>query len=282
MKQLENILTIDSGHTATLVKRNDKAAIYKRETAEGQFVSFEVFAIMTKDGSEIYPNQKAVQNRWCVCPMTEAKANTWFDRFVNGEVTIPNVDPVTGESIEKVDNRSLDELPDVNVSVDVPGTVKEDILTIQIVAGDDSIPEYTEPVPAVELPTVEESPVPAVELPTVEESPVPAVELPTVEEDPTAPDDVPVVEIPEAFEVTPTDDGGVAVTVAKVNKGVVTMVIPTGEFTQAEFAIANGLPERGVVWSKLDTLVKAGTITKWFGSNGKGRPKAFFTATATV
>jgi hypothetical protein len=250
MKQLENILTIDGGHVATLVKRNDKAAIYRRETADGDFVSFEVFALLAKDGMEIYPNQKAVQNRWCMCPMTEAKANTWFDRFSNGDVQIPNVDPVTGESLEKVDNRSLDELPDVNVSVDVPAPV------VVIIA----------------------TPVDALELPTVEESPVPAVELPAVE-DPTAPDDVPVVEIPE---VTPTVDGGVAVTVAKVNKGVVTMVIPTGEFTQAEFAIANGLPERGVVWSKLDALVKAGTIVKRFGSNGKGRPKAFFTATATV
>lgn len=252
MKQLENILTIDGGHIATLVKRNDKAAIYRRETADGDFVSFEVFALLAKDGMEIYPNQKAVQNRWCMCPMTEAKANTWFDRFSNGDVQIPNVDPVTGESLEKVDNRSLDELPDVNVSVDVPA-------------------------PVVVITTA--TPVDALELPTVEESPVPAVELPAVE-DPTAPDDVPVVEIPE---VTPTVDGGVAVTVAKVNKGVVTMVIiPTGEFTQAEFAIANGLPERGVVWSKLDALVKAGTIVKRFGSNGKGRPKAFFTATAKV
>lgn len=251
MKQLENILTIDGGHIATLVKRNDKAAIYRRETADGDFVSFEVFALLAKDGMEIYPNQKAVQNRWCMCPMTEAKANTWFDRFSNGDVQIPNVDPVTGESLEKVDNRSLDELPDVNVSVDVPA-------------------------PVVVITTA--TPADALELPTVEESPVPAVELPAVE-DPTAPDDVPVVEIPE---VTPTVDGGVAVTVAKVNKGVVTMVIPTGEFTQAEFAIANGLPERGVVWSKLDALVKAGTIVKRFGSNGKGRPKAFFTATATV
>lgn len=251
MKQLENILTIDGGHIVTLVKRNDKAAIYRRETADGDFVSFEVFALLAKDGMEIYPNQKAVQNRWCMCPMTEAKANTWFDRFSNGDVQIPNVDPVTGESLEKVDNRSLDELPDVNVSVDVPA-------------------------PVVVITTA--TPADALELPTVEESPVPAVELPAVE-DPTAPDDVPVVEIPE---VTPTVDGGVAVTVAKVNKGVVTMVIPTGEFTQAEFAIANGLPERGVVWSKLDALVKAGTIVKRFGSNGKGRPKAFFTATATI
>lgn len=272
MKQLENILTIEGGHIVTLVKRNEKAAIYKRETGDGQFVSFEVFAIMTKDGSEIYPNQKAVQNRWCMCPMTEAKANVWFDRFTNGDIIIPNVDPVTGESIEKVDNRSLDELPDVNVSVDVPAPV----VVIETVTPADAVEIHTvmvevDPTDIVSVPT---DSVPAVDFDTVE---VP-VETPVVE-DPTAPDEpeIPTVEIPEA-----TVDGGVAVTVAKVTKGVVTMVIPTGEFTQAEFAIANGLPERGVVWSKLDTLVKSGTLSKRFGTTGKGRPKAFFTATATV
>lgn len=235
MKQLENIVTIEGGHTATLVKRNDKAAIYRRETAEGQFVSFEVFALLTKDGMEIYPNQKAVQNRWCMCPTSEAKANTWFDRFTNGDVAIPNVDPVTGEPLEAADNRSLDELPDVNVAVETPAE------------------------PVVE---------------------VPVVEVPAVESDPTVPDvEVPTVEVPE---VTATPDGGAVVTVAKVVNNVLTMVIPAGEFTQAEFANANGLPERGVVWSKLDALVKLGKLSKRFGTTGKGRPKAFFTATATV
>lgn len=259
MKQLENIVTIEGGHTATLVKRNDKAAIYKRETAEGQFVSFEVFALLTKDGMEIYPNQKAVQNRWCMCPTSEAKANTWFDRFTNGDVTIPNVDPVTGEPLEAADTRSLDELPDVNVSVDVPApAVSEPVVVVT------DIP--AEPV-AVETPAE-----PVVEVPTVE--------VPTVESDPTVPDvEVPTVEVPE---VTATPDGGAVVTVAKVVNNVLTMVIPTGEFTQAEFANANGLPERGVVWSKLDALVKLGKLSKRFGTTGKGRPKAFFTATATV
>jgi hypothetical protein len=258
MKKLENILTLDGGHTATLVKRNAKAAIYKRETAEGQFVSFEVFAVKSKDGMEIYPNQKAVQAKWAFCPMNLDRANTWFDRIVNGDVLIPNVDPVTGESIEVADNRSLDELPDVNVSVDAPVAVEAPAVVVT-----DISPEV-----AVEVPADE---------PVAE---VPAVEVPTVE-DPTAPDDVPVVEVPEV-EVTPTVDGGVAVTVAKVKKDVLTMVIPAGEFTQADFANANGLPERGVVWSKLDALVKAGKLAKKFGSNGKGRPKAYFTATAVT
>lgn len=259
MKQLENIVTIEGGHTATLVKRNDKAAIYKRETAEGQFVSFEVFALLTKDGMEIYPNQKAVQNRWCMCPTSEAKANTWFDRFTNGDVAIPNVDPVTGEPLEAADNRSLDELPDVNVSVDVP------------------TPAVAEPVVVVaDIPAETVAGEPPAE-PVVE---VPVVEVPAVESDPTVPDvEVPTVEVPE---VTATPDGGSVVTVAKVVNNVLTMVIPAGEFTQAEFANANGLPERGVVWSKLDALVKLGKLSKRFGTTGKGRPKAFFTATATV
>lgn len=267
MKQLENTLTLDGGHTATLVKRNDKAAIYKRETAEGQFVSFEVFAIKSKDGVEIYPNQKAVQAKWAFCPMNKQRAEVWFDRITNGDIVIPDVDPITSEPIETVDSRSLDELPDVNVSVDVPDIVKDNILTIPIVAGGDSTPEYTEPEPEVEPSASEKSPEPVVEVPTVE--------------DPTAPDEVPTVEVPE---VTPTADGGVAVTVAKVKKDVLAMVIPTGEFTQADFANANGLPERGVVWSKLDALVKVGKLAKRFGTTGKGRPKAYFTEipTATV
>jgi hypothetical protein len=249
MKQLENILTLDGGHTATLVKRNNKAAIYKRETAEGQFVSFEVFAIKSKDGAEVYPNQKAVQAKWAFCPMSEERANVWFDRIMNGDVTIPDVDPVTNEPLN-VDTRSLDDLPDVNVSVDV------------------SAPLGSNDNPII-LPAV--SPTDIVSVPV---DSVPAVEVPTVE-DPTVPD----VEVPE---VTPTMDGGVLVPVAKVSKGVLTMVIPSGEFTQADFANANGLPERGVVWSKLDALVKVGRLTKRFGSNGKGRPKAYFTEIATM
>jgi hypothetical protein len=265
MKKLENILTIEGGHISTLVKRNDKAAVYRRETPEGQFVSFEVFAIMTKGGMEIYPNQTAVRNRWCMCPMTEAKANTWFDRFTNGDIAIPSVDPVTGEPLEAADNRSIDELPDVAVTVDEPAPV------VMVVT-----PVATEPEPVIE--PVVEPVADVVDTASVPVETVAVVDVPVVD-DPTAPDEVPVVEVPE---VNPTVDGGVAVTVAKVAKSVVTMIIPPGEFTQAEFAIANGLPVRGVVWSKLDALVTAKKLTKRFGTTGKGRPKAFFTATATV
>lgn len=261
MKKLETNFTLDN-HNFTQVKRSDKAAIYRRETAEGQLVSFEVFAVRSKDGAEVYPNQKAVQNRWCMCPTNETKANTWFDRFNNGEVVIPNVDPVTGEPLDVADNRSIDELPDVNVPIDL------------------SVPAPAPAPLAVEIPTVELPAVDPTDIVSVPAESVPAVVVATVD-DPTVPDSIPTVEVPE---VTPTPDGGAVVTVAKVKKDVVTMVIPAGEFTQADFANANGLPERGVVWSKLDVLVKGGKLSKRFGSNGKGRPKAFFTEipTATV
>lgn len=272
MKQLENILTLDGGHTATLVKRNDKAAIYRRETAEGQFVSFEVFAIMTKDGAEIYPNQKAVQNRWCTCPTSEAKANTWFDRFVNGEVVIPNVDPVTGEPLEVADNRSLDELPDVNVSVDIPAPV---------VVVTDISPEGAVDNPII-LPAVDTT-----EIVSVPVDSVPAVEVPAVE-DPTAPDEVPTVEVPEV-EVTPTVDGGMAVTVAKVVK---TKVLPTYNFpTKAEwlrddFAELNGMdhhPAHSDSYGPLMALIKAGKVREVKKAVvGKGRPRSFYAVVPTV
>lgn len=214
MKSLETTFTLDN-HNFTQLKRNDKAALYKRETAEGTFVSFEVFAIMTKNDAEIYPNQRAVQMKWCFCPTSEDRANLWFDRFTNGDVVIPHVDPETGDPLEVADEQSLNEIPDVVVDTNVE-------------------------TPAIEVPAVD---------PLALDTPV----------------------------VNPTPDGGAAVTVAKVTKSVVVFNFPTGEFTQADFANANGLPERGVVWSKLDTLVQSGTLTKRFGKTGKGRPKAYFT-----
>jgi len=252
MKQLENIVTIEGGHTATLVKRNDKAAIYKRETAEGQFVSYEVFAILTKDGMEIYPNQAAVRNRWCVCPLNEAKANVWFDRYTNGEVTFANVDPVTGDPIEATDNRNLDELPDVNVSVS------------------DTTPAETEPTVVTE---------PVVEV-AVESSP--AVEIPTVE-DPTAPPEVeiPTVEVPD---VVPTADGGAVVTVAKVRQAKVypTMKLPVGEFLRDDFAELNGMdhhPAHSDSYGPLMREIKEGRVIELRKEQrGKGRPRSIYTA----
>lgn len=256
MKTLENILTIEGGHTATLVKRNDKAAIYKRETAEGQFVSFEVFAIMSKDGMEVYPNQAAVRNRWCVCPMTETKAETWFDRFTNGDVTIPNVDPVTGDPVEATDNRSLDELPDVVVAVDEPAPT-----TVAV-----EVPVVTEPVVDEPAPVAEST------------DSVPVVDVPVVE-DPTAPDDVPVVEVPE---VTPTVDGGVAVTVAtvKAKKVYLALNLPAGEWTRTDFANLNGLkPCNSESYGALMREVKAGRVVELRKeSSGRGKPRSIYSA----
>lgn len=55
-----------------------------------------------------------------------------------------------------------------------------------------------------------------------------------------------------------------------------TYKFPKGEFTQAQFASANGMPKRGTVWFKLDELVQNGVLNKTI-RNGKGHPKAFFT-----
>jgi hypothetical protein len=55
------------------------------------------------------------------------------------------------------------------------------------------------------------------------------------------------------------------------------MIIPDGEFTQAKFAVVNGLPERGVVWSRLDVLVKTNKLRKGFSTQSAGRPIAVFT-----
>lgn len=57
----------------------------------------------------------------------------------------------------------------------------------------------------------------------------------------------------------------------------VTVTIPVGEFTQAQFAVANNLPERGVVWSMLDTLKTRGFIKESKREKvGPGRPTVFY------
>lgn len=55
-------------------------------------------------------------------------------------------------------------------------------------------------------------------------------------------------------------------------------VIPDGEFTQADFAKANGMPERGRVYGILQQQVKSGLVTPaGLKKSGKGRPQAYFT-----
>ncbi len=218
MKQLETTFTLDNNNF-TQVKRNDKAAIYRRETSEGQFVSFEVFAVRSKDDVEIYPSAGAV-NKWLYAPISEDRANLWFDRFTNGEVSgFQGLDPITAEPVALENDPSLEEVMATPVS--------------------------TEEVTEVTTPTVE------VEDPTVPEETIPVV--------------------------NPTPDGGVAVTVATVKDKVVTYNYPVGEFTQAQFANVNGMPERGTVWSVLDKLVKGGKLDKVLKKLGKGRPSQVFT-----
>jgi hypothetical protein len=248
----ETVATND--FVATLIERNDKTAIYRRTTPEGTLLSFDVFAIKASNGVEVYPTIEAAQAGWAWSPASEERARTWFDRITNGDVVVPDVDPITGEPIG-ADNRSLDELPDI-----VEATL-------------------TETVPVVDVPPVVENTVEDVDVPTVE---VPEVEVPEV--DPTAPtveptDEVPTVEVPSA-----PSEGGTTPAKSRGRKpaDLSKLVIPEGEFDQATFARANGLPERGVVWSRLDSLVSAGTISKRFASEGKGRPKAYFTKTVSV
>lgn len=138
MKKLEHTFIKDN-NLFTQVKRNDKAALYKRTTMEGALVSYEVFAIMTKNDAEVYPNQNS---QWAWYPISEDRANNWFDRITSGETVIPQVDPETGDPLE-TDERSLDEIPNMIVSTD----------TVQAQPVDPTNPD-TE-VPVVDIPTVE-------------------------------------------------------------------------------------------------------------------------------
>ena len=148
MKQLETQFT-QNDNVFVQVKRNDKAALYKRSTLEGGFVSYEVFAIKSKNDVEIYPNQTAM-SRWAWCPVAEDRANLWFTRLTTGTVVIPEVDPETGDALE-ADNRSLDELPDVNVSVDTVQTQP-----VAVVVDDPTAPSVE--VPVIDIPTVDMTP----------------------------------------------------------------------------------------------------------------------------
>jgi hypothetical protein len=149
MKQLETTFT-QNNEVFTQIKRSDKAALYKRETLEGAPVSYEVFAIKTKNDAEIYPAKHAFGGilGWAWCPIQLEKAETYFSRLNNGEVTLANVDPETGEVVATADERSLDELPDVNVSTEVVASVDVDPTAPVVV-------ETPEETPVVVLPTVD-------------------------------------------------------------------------------------------------------------------------------
>ncbi len=230
----QKIMSNDQQFVLTQIKRTNKAAMYKREGLDGSFVCYEVFAIMTKNGNEVYPNPSSF-NKWAWCPVSEERANQWYDRLNKGEIVIPQVDPETSEPISLEKDPSLDE----------------------IMSETDPITEETQPV----VPVTEQTPV-------IEQKTEPVVE--NVVEDPTIP---PIVE--------KTMDNKPAVTVAKVSKTKVQMIIPSGEFTQAQFAQMNGLPERGVVFGKIQTEIRHNRIKMIEQRKiNRGRPTNIYMAVA--
>jgi hypothetical protein len=74
----------------------------------------------------------------------------------------------------------------------------------------------------------------------------------------------------------------VLVSVVEVKKkSDTTWVIPQGEFTQADFAKANGLPERGTVYNILQSVINKGMVKLADRRKiGGGRPTSFYMATA--
>lgn len=243
---------VQGSYTLTQIKRTDRVAMYKREDESGNFTNYEIFATLHKNGQEFYPTPAAF-GKWAWAPVSEERANTYYDRVENGDVVIPNVDPETSELIPLDNDPSLEEL-----------MAQEDVVSTPIPLED-----------AAELADgmIEEGALPSV----VDE---PTVEVSLVEE---------VVEAPKVEEVaaeeivgggtTPIESVVVETKVAKVRKPRVEKEYqyPTGEFTQAQFAVANGMPERGAVWGVLDKLVNSGKITKVLKQVGKGRPTQFFT-----
>lgn len=140
MKQLETTFTLND-NTFTQVKRNDKAAMYRRETLDGQFVSFEVFAVRSKDETEVYPTEAAV-NKWLYAPISEDRANIWFDRFTNDEVSgFQGLDPVTAEPEAIVDDPSLEDVMESAISTDTVETPAVATDAVEVV--DPTAPEET-------------------------------------------------------------------------------------------------------------------------------------------
>jgi hypothetical protein len=120
MKQLDTKLTLENNDISTQIKRSNKAAIYKRETPEGQFVSYEVFAIKTKNGAEVYPKKIAFGRgtmTWAWCPIDLKRAEVYYNRLENEEIRLAQVDPETGEIIPDVETPSV---TDVEVSLELP------------------------------------------------------------------------------------------------------------------------------------------------------------------
>jgi len=257
MKQLLNTFVADD-NTFTQLERTDKAALYERKTLEGVLVSYEVFAVKTKNDTEVYP-QKNAFGKWAWNASSDAKANVLFDRLNEGVVTVMEVDPETGEAIRAENEQTYEQLmaePDVTATNDVNETPF-------------SLEDPTAPVVADEVktevqPTVESGVVATV----TEVKPVKAVK-------PTKVKAVKVKSVKPA-KVAKVKTPKVVVPKTKV---ALSMNIPVGEFTQAQFAVANNMPLRGSVWGRLDALKTEGKIQLVeMRKLGKGRATAIYSA----
>jgi hypothetical protein len=263
MKQLE-LNFVRGGNQYTQISRNGKAAIYRVETVEGNsFVTFEVFAIRSLDGEEVYPTQTAT-SKWLFSPTNESRANMWFNRLTNGEVSgFEGLHPVTGLPMDLVDERSIDDLPDVNPPISM------DFVQSPVVE-----PAVSETVTVVE-PTVVVTAEPVVEADPdwtiTDDTNVPvSMDVPV---DPTVPEPAttPVVSVV----VAPT-----VPKVVKVKKPYVGLNLPQGEWTRTDFAILNGLkPANSESYGALMREVKAGRVVEVRkDKSGKGKPKSIYTA----
>jgi len=249
MKKLENTFEKDS-NKFSLVARDEKAAMYLRKTLEDTLVCYEVFSIKSKNNEEIYPEAHAF-GKWAWAPKSMDRAQTYFDRISKGEIVIPDVDPTTSEMIPLENDMSLEEMmaeSEVeNVSQPVENVVVESVVT--------TIPVETTVEPTIEIPIVVNSPVETVETP---------------------------VETTDKVEVTPTNDGGVLVTVAKVKKDKVTYLYPTGEFLRNDFAKMNGMdhtPPHSDSYGPLMAEIKAGRVVELRKEKmGKGKPRSIYSA----
>lgn len=60
-------------------------------------------------------------------------------------------------------------------------------------------------------------------------------------------------------------------------KSHLSVTVPTGEFTQAQFAVVNGMPERGSVYNVIKNLLNNGTLKESRRVQyGKGRPTCLY------
>lgn len=250
MKQLDSKITLDNHDVSTLVKRTAKAALYKRETPEGAPVSYEVFAIRSKNGAEIYPARTAYgqgQLTWAWCPISLEKAEKIFnlvDKSGSPDGYVPlweNIDPETGERIE----------------VSEP----EDVVTQET------------PIPTTEMvETVNEVPEVVVSEPTPE---VPEVDIitPTVE---STADGGAVVVVAKTKK-----------TQVKTKKVLPTYKFPAlSEWLRDDFAEINGMdhhPAHSDSYGPLMQLIKAGKVVEVKKAKvGKGRPRSFYSVVPVV